>query len=81
MKMNRLFTFDVSVINDLNDEIRKGLRSKFVNDALKQKLYGDQHKPLAEHSSLRLMKELTRRDDVPDIIKRMLQLELDVPRP
>ena len=80
MKMNRLFSFDTQVIEDINARIARGNRSNFVNEAVRDKLYGNNHIPIADLSSLRLMRELTLRDDVPDIIKRMLNLELEVPR-
>lgn len=75
MKINRLFTFDVSLIEKLNDKIRRGNRSKFVNDALSEKLFGNVLS-LRDASSGRVLSELRDREDVSDFLKRAIELEL-----
>ena len=77
MKMNRLFTFDVSVINDLNDEIRSGFRSQFVNEAVKNKLYGTSDS-VGDRSGRQLLAASLHRDDVSDFLKRCIKAELGI---
>ncbi len=76
MKINRLFTFDVSLIERLNEKIRRGNRSKFVNDALSEKLFGERVLSLRNASSGRVLSELKDREDVSDFLKRAIELEL-----
>jgi len=77
MKINRLFTFDVSLIERLNDKIRRGNRSKFVNAALSEKLFGNSEVlALRDASSGRVLSELREREDVSDFLKRAIELEL-----
>lgn len=75
MKINRLFTFDVSLIERLNDKIRRGNRSKFVNAALSEKLFGEVL-ALRDASSGRVLYELREREDVSDFLKKAIELEL-----
>lgn len=76
MKINRLFTFDVHLINDLNNRIPRGKRSAYVNDALEHKLLPDKPALLRDASSGRILAELRNRDDISDFLKKAINLEL-----
>ena len=77
MKINRLFTFDVSLINDLNEEISKGFRSKFVNSALADKLYNNSNSP-KDATGRQLLVAAIHRNDVSDFLKRCIKSELGI---
>lgn len=77
MKMNRLFTFDVNVINDLNSEIPKGFRSRFVNNAVSEKLYGVSHS-VKNATGRQLLNAALHRDDVSDFLKKCIKQELGI---
>lgn len=77
MKINRLFTFDVQLIHDLNSEVGKGFRSKFVNSALAEKLY-DNVPTLKTATGRQLVAAALSRDDVSDFLKRAIKLELGI---
>lgn len=74
--MNRLFSFDVSVIHDLNEQISKGNRSTFVNAAVKCKLYGNESPTISEMHTRNVMAALLARDDISSFLQRTLMLEL-----
>lgn len=76
MKINRLFTFDISLIKDLNDKIRRGSRSAFVNGAVAKELYNQSPATLKESSSGRILAELRTREDVSDFLKKAIELEM-----
>jgi hypothetical protein len=76
MKINRLFTFDVHLINELNNRIPRGKRSGYVNDALEYKLLPDKPSLLRDSTSGRILAELRKRDDVSDFLKKAIELEL-----
>ena len=77
MKINRLFTFDVQLIHDLNEEVGKGFRSKFVNSALAEKLYSNTP-TIKDASGRQLIAAALSRDDVSDFVKRIIKSELGV---
>jgi heme oxygenase len=77
MKINRLFTFDVQLIHDLNAEVSKGFRSKFVNSALAEKLY-DNVPTLKTATGRQLIAASLSRDDVSDFVKRIIKSELGI---
>ena len=77
MKINRLFTFDVQLIHDLNSEISKGFRSKFVNSAVSDKLYGNS-KVVKDSTGKQLVAAAMHRDDISDFLKRCIKAELGV---
>lgn len=76
MKINRLFTFDVHLINELNNKIPRGKRSAYVNEALEYKLLPDKPSLLRDATSGRILAELRKRDDVSDFLKKAIELEL-----
>jgi len=76
MKINRLFTFDVSLITDLNDKIRRGSRSAYVNDAVAKELYNENPATIKDSSSGRILAELRTREDVSDFLKKAIELEM-----
>lgn len=75
--MNRLFSFDTQLIKDLNDSISAGFRSKFVNDAVSEKLYKN-IQTVRESSGRELMVACLHKEDVPDIIKKMIKIEMGI---
>ena len=77
MKMNRLFSFDTQVIEDLNAEIPRGFRSKFVNDSVKQKLYGNSDS-VVDRTGRQLLAAALHRNDVSDFLKRCIKSELGI---
>jgi len=77
MKINRLFTFDVRLIEDLNAEIPKGARSKFVNAALSEKLYNNAN-TVRDASGRQLINAAMYREDISDFLKRCIKNELGV---
>lgn len=77
MKMNRLFSFDTQVIEDLNAEIPRGFRSKFVNDSVREKLYGNSDS-VGDRSGRQLLAAVLYRDDVSEFLKRCIKSELGI---
>ena len=77
MKINRLFTFDVQLIHDLNAEVGKGFRSKFVNGAVADKLYGNDVL-VRDRTGIQLIAAAMHRDDISDFLKRCIKAELGV---
>lgn len=77
MKMNRLFSFDTQVIQDLNAEIARGFRSSFVNEALKEKLYGEGAQ-IKDATGRQLIAAALHRNDVSDFLKRCIKSELGI---
>ena len=76
MKINRLFTFDVHLINDLNNRIPRGKRSAYVNAALEYRLLPDYPLLLRDATSGRILAELRKRNDISDFLKKAIELEL-----
>lgn len=77
MKMNRLFSFDTQVIQDLNAEVPRGFRSRYVNDAVKDKLYGSELL-VRDRTGRQLIAAALSRDDVSDFLKRCIKAELGI---
>lgn len=77
MKMNRLFSFDTQVIHDLNAEIGRGFRSSFVNEALKEKLYGEGNS-VKDSTGRQLLAAALHKHDVSDFLKRCIKSELGI---
>ena len=76
MRANRTFTLDVNTIQELNRRISSSSRSRFVDDAIKKKLYGADDIDVSTISTRRLMAILHNRDDVRDFVKKILVQEL-----
>lgn len=77
--MNRLFSFPTYLIDELNARIPRGFRSKFVAEALKDKLYPEEGKFLINDASgKQLLAAALHRDDVSDFLKRCIKSELGI---
>lgn len=79
MNMNRLFSFPRHLIDELNSRIPRGHRSRFVSEALKDKLYPEEGKFLINDASgKQLLAAALHRDDVSDFLKRCIKSELGI---
>ena len=77
MKINRLFTFDVTLIKDLNDEIPKGNRSKFVNTAVSEKLYQNAN-TVRESTGKELLLAAMHREDTSEFVIKVIKREYGI---
>lgn len=79
MNMNRLFSFPTYLIDELNARIPRGFRSKFVAEALKDKLYPeDEAFRVRDATTKELLHAVVHRDDVSDFLKRCIKSELGI---
>lgn len=76
MHINRTFSLELGVVEDLNQEVRPKLRSKFVNRAIKDRLNPQEIKTELL-SDRRLMLILLSRD-VSEFVKRVVAQELGI---
>lgn len=75
--MNRLFSFDVSLIKDLNDEIPKGRRSDYVNRAVSEKLYQNA-RTIRDATGMQLLLAAMHKDDVSPFIIKIIKNEYGI---
>ena len=76
MHINRTFSLELKVVEELNQNVRPKLRSKFVNRAIKDRLNPQEinHEVLSDR---RLMFILLSRD-VSKFVKKTIALELGI---
>lgn len=79
MNMNRLFSFPRHLIDELNSRVARGHRSKYVSEALEDKLFPKTEYTLVKDASgKQLLHALVYRDDVSDFLKRCIKSELGI---
>lgn len=79
MNMNRLFSFPRHLIDELNSRIPRGHRSKYVSEALEEKLFPeDEVFRVRDATGRELLNALLYRDDVSDFLKRCIKSELGI---
>ena len=76
MHINRTFSLELGVVEELNENVRPKLRSKFVNRAIKDRLNPQEinHELISDR---RLMFLLLSRD-VSEFVKRVVAQELKI---
>lgn len=75
MKKICTFNLDVNVIQDMNNEIRRGYRSDYVERAIKEKLQRLHDTDLTEFTTWRLLLHVrnTRFSELTDLDKKYLE--------
>lgn len=68
----------IRLVGELDSLSRLGKRSNFIKEAIEDKLY-DKHEGirLKDCSKFRIISELLRKDDVSDLAKKILKLEVE----
>ena len=69
------FNLDVNVVKDMNNEIRRGYRSDYVERAIKEKLERLHNTDLTEFTTSRLLSHVrnTRFSELTDLDKKYLE--------
>ena len=79
MNMNRLFSFPRHLIDELNSRIARGHRSKFVSEALHEKLFPEDDVFLVKDATgVQLLHAILHRDNVSDFLKKCIKQELGI---